>query len=535
MKFSEIISDENMSFEEMTAERDKLKVMSRSEKAKLSSEELAGRETKENPILSVERQKKNIASIAKMLVNGHAGYEQFDEGSKRTFEKEIERLYNGADKEVDTKSFVASLGNVFLKMPDNHLQIRDSNGNSLFHEAVEPSVGKNVEDKAKYSFTTKEVNGQKVGVVALPDLGSVAAPQWAQFAKDFEKARFDENGNENWDSIIIDARGMPGGNSAPMEFLARSLYGNEVRSCDKETHRDTKEADYLRYINKDITEKEYKDRMANHKYTGKNVVSLDSSNHPKDFPAFVNGGYNRPINMLIDRGLASAGESLYSMMKDHPGVTFIGERTNGCCTEGSAKEYVADCGYGIKLATRHNLYKEGVVEKKGFAPDIDVSGKNAFNYTIANLDKINSKSIAKINNYKIPDGYNKLKDLPITQNDMTYIRGVRDGYPIDVVKGLYDPLNKEDGKAQKWEKLLDFAKNGKQVEAQTKLKKLSNTSVKPPKLKSKACGVGSKGQKLASIKARIENISNPTKSEGKGQKNIDSNVASIASNAKKTR
>ena len=76
MKFSEIISDENMSFEEMTAERDKLKVMSRSEKAKLSSEELAGRETKENPILSVERQKKNIASIAKMLVNGHAGYEQ---------------------------------------------------------------------------------------------------------------------------------------------------------------------------------------------------------------------------------------------------------------------------------------------------------------------------------------------------------------------------------------------------------------------------------------------------------------------------
>ena len=39
----------------------------------------------------------------------------------------------------------------------------------------------------------------------------------------------------------------------------------------------------------------------------------------------------------------------------------------------------------------------------------------------------------------------------------------------------------------------------------------------------------------ASIKARIENISNPTKSEGKGQKNIDSNVASIASNAKKTR
>ena len=63
----------------------------------------------------------------------------------------------------------------------------------------------------------------------------ITAPQWAQFAKDFEKARFDENGNENWDSIIIDARGMPGGNSAPMEFLARSLYGNEVRSCDKET------------------------------------------------------------------------------------------------------------------------------------------------------------------------------------------------------------------------------------------------------------------------------------------------------------
>ena len=107
------------------------------------------------------------------------------------------------------------------------------------------------------------------------------------------------------------------------------------------------------------------------------------------------------------------------------------------------------------------------------------------------MDVITSYSIHYTKLYD-PDGYNKLKDLPITQNDMTYIRGVRDGYPIDVVKGLYDPLNKEDGKAQKWEKLLDFAKNGKQVEAQTKLKKLSNTSVKPPKLKSKACGVGSK-------------------------------------------
>lgn len=388
-------------------------------------------------LMTKEDQQKDIAGIGRLIANGHVGYNLWDETTKQQFENSIAEFYNGNLETTSVKDFCIKLDNVLQKLPDEHLKISPSKGNLLPRDPNYVAVGHNICKDKKWEIS--ETNAGNTAVIALPALGNTSPNEWLQFSNELDKKLFNPDGSEKYDSLIIDIRDNPGGASIPFELLAKKLYGNEVAPFEKSVYRDTKEADYIRMINGEISKDTYQHRIQTHQYSDTLVPICDYSSHQNKYPPFAKGGYKRPISILTNRNTASAGESLCQFLKHHPGVTYIGENTAGCYAEISGESVRGKFGYGVKIGSTHAFFEKGeTFERKGFPVDINTSGQDAFAYTKEHLQQINHIANEKLSIRESGGEY-----IPFTQlanNDFAFIRAINQGMDITAVRNLYARL-----------------------------------------------------------------------------------------------
>ncbi len=410
-----------------------------------------------NATMTADEQKKELASVARMISKGHVGYELWSKEITREFETAIENIYNGINTPIDVKSFYQRLDKALQILPDEHLKVSPSKGNLLPRESNQISVGNNLcKDKSK-KWEIKPSDDGKTCVIALPELGSTRPNEWLAFSKELDERLFNPDGSEKYDTLIIDIRSNPGGASVPFELLAKKLYGNDVAPFEKSSYRDTKEADYIRLINGEISRKTFDNRVNNHVYTGKLVEICDYSQHKTEYPPFAKGGYRKPIAILTNRETCSAGESLCQFLKYHPGVTYVGENTAGCYAEISGEAFRGKFGYGVKIGSTHASFENNeVFERKGFPVNINTSGQDAYQYTMANIDAINGQSNKKIAEYTPPTTKKEFDKL--ANNDFAFIRAINTGMDIGKVKELYEAIYPD--KKKNFESIAEYAKDG---------------------------------------------------------------------------
>ena len=392
--------------------------------------------------MSVEKQRFELAKIARLIVKGHAGYETWDDEVKKQFAAGVERLYNGAIEGADIDAFYQNLDKVLQNLPDEHLRVYNPRGNPMPREYNECSVGGNLVAEKEPGW--RIYNDENIGVIALPYLGNTGPDKWKEFSKELDDKLFNSDGSAKYSSLVIDVRDNPGGTSIPFEILARKLYGNEVAPLVKSEYRDTPEGDYIRCISGEISRDAFEDRIKMHQYTGKMKTICDYSKHEEECPAFVNGGYKRPIFVMTNRNTASAGEGLCQFLKYHPSTVFVGENTAGCYAEISGKSVDSDLGYGVKIASMHASFgkdkdgKDNVFERKGFAPDVCTKGVDAYAYIKDKYELLMSMSHLKLHNFSkkaskgSKEGFNRL-----AHNDFAFIRAINSGMSVEQAKGLY--------------------------------------------------------------------------------------------------
>ncbi len=430
-------------------------------------------EASQTDMMTREDQQRDIARIGRLIAKGHVGYTLWDEATRQEFENSLAEFYNGDLETVSVKDFCIKLDKVLQKLPDEHLKISPSKGNLLPREPNPVAVGNNICTDKKWEIS--EVEGKKTAIIALPELGSTLPNEWLQFSKELDEKLFNPDGSEKYDSLIIDIRDNPGGASVPFELLAKKLYGNEVAPFEKSVYRDTREADYIRLINGEISRDTYLQRMQNHQYSGALVPVCDYSSHREKYPAFVNGGYKKPIIILTNRQTASAGESLCQFLKHHPGVTYVGENTAGCYAEISGEAVRGQFGYGVKIGSTHAFFENGEnFERKGFPVDINTSGQDAFAYATENLQQINSSANERLLNHK--SGSRGFSFEQLANNDFAFVRAINQGMDIEAVKGLYAQIYPE--RADKFEAVKNYALTGTFRAANSQIKKLKELKAK---------------------------------------------------------
>ena len=447
----------------------------------------ASQETTDRKTITPEEQRRELANIACLISRGHTGYLLWNREVTKQFEEAIADLYNSISENLDLKNkngtgFYNKLDKALQILPDEHLKVSPGKGNLIPREPEnKTSVGENSCPEKPWSI--KQSEDGKSTILTISDLGSTNPKDWLDLQQTVQRTLFKEDGSENCDSLIIDVRGNPGGPSIPYERIAKMLYGNEVAPFEKSVYRDMPENDYLRCANGEISKEEYEYRKKYHQYTGEMVTVCDYTDHEKDFPPFVSGGFKKPITLLTDRKTASAGESLCQLLKGHPGLTIAGENTAGCYAENSGDCARNKFNYGVKIGTSHVFVRDGhSCEKQGFSVDFKTNGQDALTAVQKNMDKINADAQKRLDAYTPPKKAKNNRNDQLAFNDMMFIRELNRGnIPEEQLRGLYNHLFPDS--SEKFDKILqaaptgllaETAKNQKDISASQKSNKKNN-------------------------------------------------------------
>jgi C-terminal processing protease CtpA/Prc len=202
------------------------------------------------------------------------------------------------------------------------------------------------------------VKGQKTGIIAIPScmvhwggktqIQEIAALR--RIVKAFQKHQKD------WKNVIIDVRQNGGGDGFPIREIAETLYGNKVPYCLETQKRNTPESE-MRLLFPGVEED----------YIG---------------PALPFNGQKKGLYVLMDREVASSAEAIVPMLKHYPDVKFIGENTCGCCQYGGLQPISLPNGGQINIGSVYRSYEDGMVECVGHKPDINCTGRDAFQESI---------------------------------------------------------------------------------------------------------------------------------------------------------
>ncbi len=177
---------------------------------------------------------------------------------------------------------------------------------------------------------------------------------------------------KNWYSDIVDVRGNGGGDNYQLKEIGQVLYGNEVPYCMEAKHRNTNEA-MLQSFGFGRGEEQEKWEL-------------------KEFK-----GKDRDVFILVDRHVGSAAEAIIPMLRPHPRAKIIGENSGGNCQFGAIRPIYMPDGSLIKIGSILRTYENGFIETKGLNPDINCSGKDAFNEALKIIEtpKLSFNSIIK--------------------------------------------------------------------------------------------------------------------------------------------
>lgn len=391
-----------------------------------------GREHPEldNKTLSPDEQKLNLAFWARASAE-HVGWDSFGRENNEAFKKAVEKLYAGIGGERKQKDFMLEVARETSDyILDRHFMLMTGSAHQTGGGAKEaPGVGKNIadsrekpegyavlaEERTKDSFGNEcalwQIGTLKQGtedilVVSIPRLGADGRYDfWKGFIETFD--RIYDGGREKWENglILLDVRGNGGGEDKPIDHMAKRLYGNLTNSYKRCEINDSALSNKFLHDHGAYRESNYaadglkkEDLLQRTHFSGRNQVLFDETR--VYYPFNEREGFKGRLDILIDRGVASSGESAYTSFYHHPNVRFIGENTAGMqqFTQGS---FAMPCGYLMRVGVTKLTYwdREGEnIEVRGHAPDIACTGKNALDMALTtDRDEGRVKGFRKLN------------------------------------------------------------------------------------------------------------------------------------------
>ena len=380
-------------------------------------------------ILSPTEQRKNLAAYARWMVE-HVGWEGFGVQNQQGFKRAVEHIWQHIRHDMRADSFfqfvLQQAGQYIL---DNHCIIATGqNRMSGYHSNRHPQgVGQNLmktsyrpdgyqllsaeycvsdargmekklfavhrhnRDKIRLPSDARPIweigvmqhNQEKILVVSCASLSfRPDYKRWKRFIKCFDVI-YGQKG-QKWDRLILDFRGNQGGEDKPIDHIARRTYGNDINTFKRCEIRDTFLSNYAlhthgiftRHLDKAVPELK---RVC---FSGGRTALFDET---KSYYAFnPQQGYQGKINILTDREVASAGESVYTSFYHHPNVCYIGENTCGMQQFQQGNVHLP-CGFLLRIGVTKLTYWDAQgenIECIGHAPDIVCNGQDAFDVAL---------------------------------------------------------------------------------------------------------------------------------------------------------
>ena len=161
------------------------------------------------------------------------------------------------------------------------------------------------------------------------------------------------------DNIIIDVRGNRGGITDDLEKIAEVICGEKTALCSECGHRTTEEAAFREEYSKP---RSFIKSGPKKQYTGK-----------------------QKLFVLMDKETASAAEYVYPIFQQYEKTQFIGENTQGCCQCAQNAHIPLPCGGTLRMSYSFCSFWNGPVEGVGFRPDINCSGRDAFQVALEQI------------------------------------------------------------------------------------------------------------------------------------------------------
>lgn len=281
-----------------------------------------------------------------------------------------------------------------LSQYDAVLKIRGKKGTNVTLEIKRPGVADPItfnikrDDIPMYTVfgSVKNVNNEKIGYIHITSFNEKTADE---FKKELDKLE-----SQNIEGLTIDVRGNPGGYLQAVEGVLEELV--------------VKNEPYLQVENREGQREKYYTKLSKAK--------------------------PYPINVLIDKGSASAAEILAAALSEAGDYQLIGEKSFGKGTVQSTLDFKD--GSNIKLTQFKWLTPDGTwIHKKGIKPDIEVKQPDYFYVT----------PIDKSKTFKFDDNDENIKQAQIMLKGLGFDPGREDGYFSEDTEDAIKTYQKEVG------------------------------------------------------------------------------------------
>ncbi len=368
--------------------------------------------------ISPDLQKFCIAYYAKMTAE-HVGFSSFLEENQQGFKAEIESLYEQIDEPRKQQDFLEEMASRTVGfIEDRHFEVNV--GGKMFHggkpkadrtvgknfayrtEAERPetyqkqggALGKNYdgEEFPIWEIGTMKNGNEDVLLVSIYDIAhrDNSYDSWSDFIEKFDEIYLDDKDKWEKGRIILDVRGNRGGEDKPIDHVAKRLYGNMVNTYKRCEIKDTPLGNWILHKHGAFKPQNYEndglkdtDIVQRKCFSGENRVLFDETQ--TFYPFNEKEGYKGRLDVLLCSRVGSSAESAYSSFYHHPNVRYIGENTQGMqqYTQGT---FNTPWGGSMRVAWGKLTYwdKEGGnIEVVGHKPDVNCSGKDAFDVALA--------------------------------------------------------------------------------------------------------------------------------------------------------
>ena len=312
------------------------------------------------------------------------------------------------DRALPMNKQMEALGRIISQqVPDNHIELFDEKGRQLVvkkepeyspqaynlaYKSTEELSELKLENEQHFKIqngqplwmiATQNINGERVGVVAIPSFGGNTNLQKENRQK-FVEAFFAEKEKQAWQNIIFDFRGNQGGDADVIKEIGERMGRKNL------SYADVYEPIDIQPINQQQVDILAKKR----KIAGPQQWHYEAK--PKDK---FNGG----IYVLQDRWCASASEGAIFMLSQLPRSLTIGEQTSGCFAGSAPVNLPFDNGI-LRIGTYFCARtKNGmpIKEKEGVPADVSESSADAFiKAQILIKERVVKKQILDINLFK---------------------------------------------------------------------------------------------------------------------------------------
>jgi hypothetical protein len=353
--------------------------------------------------VSKEAVLRDLDILMSVFKDGYGGWKEL--GGK--FETEVfPKLRKYGLSHASTRDVCMFIGKILDTVPDHHLSVHEFGSEEKCGKTSikRGSVGPNLDKKKKlaWAYFERRVKGKTVPVVSinrLPPPGDA----WKGFLEKIQTL------SRTAPALIIDLRGIHGGDDEVTHRMARILFGIEDQSAilapaSTVVQRQTPVALslFLNTLGLAILKQKFagKDHSQLDGYYSEYLDLLKKANNgslPAVEKTEVKSGifdpkraFQGPIRILIDSECESGCESAVEFLERHPSAKTVGENTAGLVQFGQIGTlWLKGTNVFVDIATRSYSFADGrFVEKVGYSPSIRVKGgEDALDAAIQDIER----------------------------------------------------------------------------------------------------------------------------------------------------